>query len=337
MRITQLVLACSLLVAATASAQPGTPDPAAPPPATPDPAAPPQPPPPAPAPDPNAPPQPLGGSGDQPPVFVEAQPPPPPPPQPQPVAATPTPTPTPTLESKPDKPSHWTQPRCKGGSNSYYSCERGYGIFHDTRLAVGALTGNAATTAMDPTTMTPTTTYGGVTAGQIAFEGVYLAVPSSFAPTNFHGIELSTGLRSSKFDFWLSFGTAVTLLNVGSGGVGTFRIGGSFGAGFDLAHGYGYVKGRAAMIILPERLDVEASAQWTPVSASTDNYDVQAYRISAWYRMSAKSKRAIELYVEKYTRKNVLRPDAMDPMAAQFVDDREILDGVGFGLGLSFF
>lgn len=345
MRITNLALACCLLATATASAQTAPSDPAAPPttpPPAPDPATPP---PPSPPPDPNAPPQPLGGTGDQPPVFVEPQPQPQPQPQPPPpppptetttVTTTTTSTPATPTESKSGK-SHWTRARCKGGSGSYYKCERGHGIFHSSRLAVGALSGDAATTAMDPTTGTETTSYGGVTAGQIAFEGAYLGVPSSFAPTNFHGIELSTGLRSSKFDFWLSFGTAFTLLNVGSGGIGTFRLGGSFGAGFDLAHGYGYIKGRGAMIILPERLDVEVSAQWTPVSASTDHYDVQAYRISGWYRLNEKSGRAIEVYLEKLTRKNTFRPNAMDPALAMFADDREILDGVGFGVGMSFF
>ena len=78
-----------------------------------------------------------------------------------------------------------------------------------------------------------------------AFEGSFLGVPSSFTPTNFHGIEFSTGIRLSKFDYWLSMGTAVTVLNLGHGGPGTLRLGGSFGAGFNFAHGFGYVRGRA--------------------------------------------------------------------------------------------
>jgi hypothetical protein len=106
------------------------------------------------------------------------------------------------------------------------------------------------------------------------------------------------------------------------------RLGGSFGAGFNLAHGYGYIRGRAAAIILPERLDVELSAQWTPPSASTGNYDEQNWRLSAWYRLNEKSGRALELYVEKFD-----RVDA-NPMTET---DREIVGGVGGGVGLSFF
>ena len=105
-------------------------------------------------------------------------------------------------------------------------------------------------------------------------------------------------------------------------------VGGSFGAGFNLAHGYGYIRGRAAAVILPERLDVEISAQWTPRSASTSDYDEQTWRISAWYRLNEKSGRAAELYVETFS-----RVDA-DPMTT---GDREIVDGAGAGVGFSFF
>jgi hypothetical protein len=270
-----------------------------------------------------------GAAAPLPPTDPVPPPPPPPveptPPPPPPVVAT-TPPPQPEKPEKPaEKPS---RPRCNAPSGSYYSCERPFGIFHNTRLVIGGLSGDAAVTTMDPATGTATTSIEGRTAGVIAFEGAFLGVPSSFAPTNFHGIELSTGIRSSKFDFWLSFGTAVTFLNLGHGGPGTLRLGGSFGAGFNLAHGYGYVRGRAAAVILPEQLDVEVSAQWTPPSASTGDYDEQNMRISAWYRLNAKNGRAAELYIETYSRVDG------DPMTT---GDREIIDGVGAGVGFSFF
>ena len=181
---------------------------------------------------------------------------------------------------------------------------------------------------MDPTTGMTSTMLASRTTAAIAFDAGFLGLPSSFAPTNFHGIEFSTGIRLSKFDFWMSFGTAVTFLNLGHGGPGTLRIGGSFGAGFNLAHGYGYVRGRGALVILPEKLDVELSAQWTPPSASTSNYDEQEWRVSAWYRLDDKRRRAVEVYVEKFS-----RVDA-DPMV---MDARELEGGVGGGLGISFF
>lgn len=320
MQTLKIVLACCLL-AATANAQPGAgsgsaaPDPTASPT---DSAAQPPPPPPPPVETPPPPPPPV------------ETPPPPPPPQPDVTATTtpppPTTTSTPTPPEKP--PERPTPPRCQAGSSSYYNCERPYGIFHNSRLVIGGLSGDTATTTTDPATGMETTTVGPNTTGVLAFEAAFLGVPSSFAPTNFHGIEVSTGIRLSKFDFWLSFGTAVTFLNLGHGGPGTLRIGGSFGAGFNLAHGYGYIRGRAAAVILPERLDVEVSAQWTPPSASTSDYDEQNYRLSAWYRLNEKSGRAAELYIETFSRVD------RDPMTT---GDREIVDGAGAGVGFSFF
>jgi len=320
MQTLKIVLACCLL-AATANAQPGSGS-ATPP--TDDPTASPtdtaaQPP--APPPPPVEQPQQL-----PPPPVEQPQPAPPPPPQPDVTTTTSTPTPPPTPPEKP--PERPTPPRCHGGSSSYYNCERPYGIFHNSRLVIGGLSGDTATTTTDPATGMETTTVGPNTTGVLAFEAAFLGVPSSFAPTNFHGIEVSTGIRLSKFDFWLSFGTAVTFLNLGHGGPGTLRLGGSFGAGFNLAHGYGYVRGRAAAVILPERLDVELSAQWTPPSASTSDYDEQNYRLSAWYRINERSNNAAELYIETFSR---VDRDAMT------TGDREIVDGVGAGVGFSFF
>ena len=362
MKTQELVLACCLL-SATANAAPGagsgsaTPPPA-PTPTTPTaPAAPTTPPtattpggtttapatPTTPTTPTHAPPSPTAGTGtapggtatdgsaapqpptEAPPPSPPVETPPPPPQPPAPVVTTPPPQPQAQPETPPEKP---TPPRCKGGSGSYYNCERPYGIFHNSRLVIGGLSGDAAVTTTDPATGMETTTVQGRTTGVLAFEAAFLGVPSSFAPTNFHGMEVSSGIRLSKFDFWLSFGTAVTFLNLGHGGPGTLRIGGSFGAGFNLAHGYGYVRGRAAAVILPERLDVEVSAQWTPPSASTSDYDEQTWRISAWYRVNEKSGRAAELYLETFS-----RVDA-DPMTT---GDREIVDGAGAGVGFSFF
>ena len=103
------------------------------------------------------------------------------------------------------------------------------------------------------------------------------------------------------------------------------RLGASFGAGFNLAHGYGYVKGRAAVVLLPDKLDAELSTQWTPTSASTSNYEERETRLSAWYRYG-KSNNAIEIYVQQLSRVDAIADD-----------DREIVDGFGAGVGLSLF
>jgi hypothetical protein len=155
-----------------------------------------------------------------------------------------------------------------------------------------------------------------------AFEGTALSLPSSYG--NFHGIELSTGVRHAPFDFWLTFGTAVTVLSVGHGGPLTFRLGGGFGAGFDLAHGYGYVRGRAAIVVIPRRLDVEVSALWSPPSAGTGRFDERSLRVAAWYRLG-KDDRALEVYVESFRR---FDEGGMN---------EHTFDGAGGGIGVTLF
>lgn len=215
----------------------------------------------------------------------------------------------------------WAGERCPDEDN-YFACDRGYGIHHKSRLVVGALNASVPTIGMDGMA---TGTTEAATLMSIAFDVAFLGLPSSFSNANFHGFEMSTGLRSGKTDFWFQFGTAVTVLNLGHGGPLTMRLGGSFGAGFNLAHGYGYLRGRAAVVIIPNKLDAEVSTQWTPTSASTSNYEERDSRISAWYRYGAKNN-ALEIYIQKFSR--------VDAMAD---DDREIIDGFGGGVGLSFF
>lgn len=202
----------------------------------------------------------------------------------------------------------------------YYKRTRGVGVFHQSRLVIGALVGEAPD-IMDGVPPVPGATKD-VTQASLAFEGTFLGLPSSYG--HFHGMELSTGIRTGPWDFWLQTGTALTLFNVGHGGPLSLRVGGGFGFGFDLAHGYGYVRGRAALVLVPEKVDAEASVSWTPSSASTGSYDQRAARVSVWLR-PGKGGRAYEGYVEAFRRVD----DAEDTA-------REV-DGLGGGIGLSFF
>ncbi|MBA3464644.1 MAG: hypothetical protein H0T46_32225 [Deltaproteobacteria bacterium] len=268
-----------------------------------------------PAPDAPPAPEPTPVNHLPPPVVVTPPPPPPAPaaiPAPPPVSVTVTTTTPPPPQA--DKPF----------VDDYYDRKRGIGMFHKSRLTVGVLTGKAPNFMEDA----PPTVMGeekDVTQGQLAFEGVYLGLPSAYG--HFHGIEFSTGIRTTPIDFWAQFGTAVSLFNIGRGGPGSLRIGGSFGAGFNLAHGYGYVRGRAAMVLIPAQLDIEASALWMPSSASTGNYDELLYRASVWYRPGGPggSKRAYEVYGEMYQRTD----DAAD-------QKREFV-GIGAGVGMTLF
>jgi hypothetical protein len=201
--------------------------------------------------------------------------------------------------------------------DDYYSRERGMGIFHHGHLSVSVWQGDQPITgAMAPATETTQSK----TIGSFSFDAIWLGLPSSFG--NFHGMEISTGVRTEPWDFWLSFGTAFTVFNLGHGGPGSIRLGGSFGAGFNFAHGFGYVRGRAAMVLIPKRLDVEASWQWTPPSASTKHYDEQDMRVSAWYR-PGKAETAYEVYIEHFKRQDELRSL-----------EREF-DGYGVGIGIA--
>lgn len=253
-------------------------------------------------------------------VPAEPAPPAPEPPAPEPPApVVPPPAPpaaaaTPAVTASAEKPFE----------DDYYSRERGVGMFHRSRLVIGVL-GGTAPDLMDGAAPAPMSAETSATRASLAFDATFLELPSSYG--HFHGIELSTGLRSTPIDFWLQFGTAVTFANLGRGGPGSLRIGGGFGAGFNLAHGYGYVRARAAFVILPARLDGEVSVQWTPSSASTGNYDERLYRASAWYRFGrpGKSKRALEVYVESYQRVDML------------VQTKHEFTGVGGGVGISLF
>ncbi|HVV88169.1 MAG TPA: hypothetical protein VHE35_34245 [Kofleriaceae bacterium] len=205
----------------------------------------------------------------------------------------------------------------------YYKRTRGVGVFHSSRFILGAVFGQAPDLmdgAPAPGAMPGATK--DVTMLSLGFEATYLGLPSSFG--HFHGLEMASGIRTGPWDFWLQGGTAVTLFNLGHGGPFSLRLGGGFGAGFDFAHAYGYVRGRAALVLVPEKVDAEASVTWSPPSAGTGNYDLRSTRVSVWVRTGRRA-RAVEGYVEAFHRLD----DAADKA-------REI-DGMGGGVGMSFF
>lgn len=235
------------------------------------------------------------------------------------VQTAPPPAPEPTPSPAPSSPPAQTV-TTHDAPDDYYARDRGVGIFHNARLVASVMNGTTPD-LMNGAVTSPGATRG-VTVISGQFDGTYLGLPSAFG--NFHGIDVSAGVRSEPIDLWLQLGTAVTLLNVGHGAPGSIRVGGGFGFGFNFAHAYGYVKARAAMVIIPRHLDVEANAQWTPPSASTENYDERLVRVSAWYRPGG-SERAYEVFVESLRREDALADR-----------DRE-LDAIGAGVGMTLF
>jgi len=171
--------------------------------------------------DPPPPPPPADGSAQvpttpppdappAPPAEPVAEPTPPPPPPPTP---TPTPTPAPAPTPPAPAPVAVTKHDDKPFVDDYYDRKRGIGMFHQARLAIGALQGTTPN-LMDGMVVTPGATKD-VTQGELAFEAVFLGLPSSYG--HFHGIEVSSGLRSTPIDFWAQFGSAVSLFNIGRG------------------------------------------------------------------------------------------------------------------------
>ena len=250
------------------------------------------------------------------------------PPAPPPTTTTPTVTPPPdgpllAPDGATTPPPTHDEPS-RPFNDDYYDRKRGIGMFHSSRMTIGVLQGKAPN-FVDGMAPTDPMDEKSVTRGEFALDGVYLGIPSSYG--HFHGIEFSTGLRTGPIDFWLHGGTAFSLFNIGRGGPGSLRVGGSVGAGFNLAHGYGYVRGRAAIVLIPAQLDGEVSAFWVPSSASTGNYEELVYRASVWYRPSGSggSKRAYEVYGEMYHR----------------TDDTAVLEkeftGIGAGVGMTLF
>lgn len=206
-------------------------------------------------------------------------------------------------------------------SDRYYKRTRGVGIFHSSRLLVGTLVG-AVPDLENGMITTPGATRD-ATMVSLGFDGAFLGLPSSFG--HFHGIEVSTGVRGAPFDWWLSAGTAVTLFNLGEGGPLSLRVGGGFGGGFNFAHGFGYVRGRAALVVIPETVDAEVSAVWIPPSASTGGFEERTLRVSAWWRANPRKARAFEAYVEAVRRSDATR------------DHGREVDGIGGGVGMTLF
>jgi hypothetical protein len=134
-----------------------------------------------------------------------------------------------------------------------------------------------------------------------AVEGVYLGMPSLYG--NYHGIEGGIYLRTGPGEVAVTMGFPMTFLNIGRGQPGSIRIGNSFGVAWGNIHSYAYAKPRVALVVIPDKLDIEVLAIWAPVAVSSDYLRKTLYRASAWWRLGApKASRFLEVYAESFTR-----------------------------------
>jgi hypothetical protein len=158
----------------------------------------------------------------------------------------------------------------------------------------------------------------------------FLGLPSMYG--NFHGIETFVGIVTAPFDLYWGFGLPITFLNLGRGGPGSLRLGGSFGIGLAYRHAFAYVRGRAAAVLVPEKIDVEASLRWIPDSADgmysgDDDFNDTNLRISAFYHPSGKKKgRSWEVFVQMWERE---RRDDGAPSSSRSGEVKATVFGVG--------
>ena len=181
-----------------------------------------------------------------------------------------------------------------------YSRARALGIYHKAHVMVGLVQGDVATEQSGGMF-----TVESKTAFMAELDLGFLGLPSMYG--NFHGIETFMGIVTTPFDLYWGFGLPLTFLNVGSGGPGSFRLGGSFGVGLAYKHAFAYVRGRAAAVIVPEKVDVEASLRWIPDSADgmysgDDDFNDTNLRISAFYHPGGKKGRAWEVFLQMWER-----------------------------------
>ncbi len=259
------------------------------------------------------------------------QPPAPPPPAPQPPPPPPPPPPDSRGKDVAKPLRRASSSRSRSSSRrrgpTRYSRARGVGIYHKAHLMAGVFQTEIASMVDG----------GGVTRENktsflFELDMSYLGVSSMYG--NFHGIEMFTGIVSAPFDMYWGFGMPITFLNVGHGGPGTLRLGGSFGVGLAYHHAFAYLRGRAAAVIIPDKLDVEASYRWIPDSADatysgSGSFEDTNLRISAFYHTGGKKGRAWELFVQVWERQRRLDGEPIPDAPAA-------VKTTVFGLGMTF-
>ncbi len=166
-----------------------------------------------------------------------------------------------------------------------------------------------------------------------------LVLPS--VNNNLHGFEGSISVALFPFDFDVWGGTALTMLSLGRGGVGTIRIRGGFGVGMSYLHSYAYLKAQAAAVIVPNKVAVEASVFWIPNQVSIawgeieGDFEEQRRRAAVFTSLGGEAKRKIEVYIEHIDRKRGGHDAAFTGAREDFSTRNPDDDMNGFGVGVS--
>lgn len=134
-----------------------------------------------------------------------------------------------------------------------------------------------------------------------------LVIPTS--PTalgHLLGLELQTEIGYESYAvgelvFDLGIGFPMTLLHLGEGGVGTTIVSMALGAGLNVQHAYGYVRGRV-LTKLSDDLYVELMGRWTPQEASTawvdDGAGLEAYAARASVYLALDDEMGLQVFGE---------------------------------------
>jgi hypothetical protein len=191
---------------------------------------------------------------------------------------------------------------------------------HTAQISVGAFSGTGVN---DMGVSSSATSFA------VSMEASFLFLPSPYG--NYHGLEAFTTLRTGTTDFNLGLGFPITLLNLGSGNAGTVRAGVSFGMVWGNIHSWLYVKPRVAVVVVPDKIDVEIASYYSPVEVSSNDIEMTNSRISAWYRYSSSSRnsKSVQFYLESFRR-------AATPVVGMTARPKDLTGGLGLGVGWTF-
>lgn len=158
-----------------------------------------------------------------------------------------------------------------------------------------ALDGNAYAVKFDLSAFAGKTSLGNLAGFEFFAEMGY----ERYGPAD--GEDVSTDFTQGPLLFDMGLGFPISLLDVGSGGVGSFRLSVAPGIGFSVQEAYAYVRGGAGLVVLPNTLTVGLSARYSPFDASyawDENTGLDSLVIQATAQWTLDDEYAIAGFIE---------------------------------------